>query len=331
MNKPNYKRPLFVGIFIIAGLAMLVSGVFMIGSQGKLFNKKFTLKIIFNDVNGLQPGNNVWLSGVKIGTVKKIAFYGQTQVQATISLDKQAETRICKDAIAKISTDGFIGNKIVVIYGGTAGMVKNGDFLRSNKAGASTEDMLDTLQQNNKNLLQITNNLKLVTGRIANGEGTIGGLVNDASLFKELQFTMKNLTIASQKSDRVVTNIEAFSGRLNNQKGLVNELFTDTAIFIKLTEAIADLKQTMTQLKGTTSSAAAFIDNLQSVTAQLNEKNNTVGMLLHDEEAAGDLKEMIKNLKTSSHKLDEDLEALQHNFLLRGYFRKKQKNKQSSY
>lgn len=318
-----------VGIFIISGLAMLVSGVFMIGSQGKLFKKKFTLTVIFNDVNGLQPGNNVWLSGVKIGTVKKIAFYNHTQVQATISLDKQAEIRICKDAMVRISTDGFIGNKIVVIYGGTieAGPVKNGDFLQCGKPGASTEDMLATLQQNNSNLLDITGNLKTVTGKIASGEGTFGGLVNDATLLKELQATMKNLATASQKSDRAMANIETISARLNNQKGLVSELFTDTALSIQLTETISDLKQAMAQLKSTTASASSIIDNLQSATSDLNRKDNPAGMFLHDKEMAKELKEAIKNLNSGSHKLDEDLEALQHNFLLKGYFKKKEKNK----
>lgn len=329
MNKPNYKRPFLVGIFIVTGLAILVAGIFMIGSQDKLFKRKFTLKIIFNDVNGLQPGNNVWLSGVKIGTVKRIAFFNNMQVQATISLDKQVATRICKDAMARISTDGFIGNKIVVIYGGTieAGPVKNGDFLQCTKPGVSTDDMLATLQQNNNNLISITGNLKMVTAKIANGEGFVGGLVNDGSLLKELHTTLKNLVTASQKSDRAVANIEALTARLNNQKGLVNELFTDTALFIQLTETITDLKQSMAQLKSTTSSASSFIDNLQMATSDLDKKNNSAGMILHDEEMAKELKEMIRNLNSGSRKLDEDLEALQHNFLLKGYFKKKDKNK----
>jgi len=329
MNKPDYKRPFMVGIFIITGLAMLVLGIFMVGSQDKLFKRKFTLKVIFNDVNGLQPGNNVWLSGVKIGTVKKIAFFNHTQVQATISLDKLAQPRICKDARARISTDGFIGNKIVVIYGGTieAGPVKNGDLLQCSKPGATTEDMLATLQQNNSNLLVITSNLKTVTGKIANGEGLIGGMVNDATLLKELQATLKNLATASQKSDRAIANIETITGRFNNQKGLVNELFTDTALFIQLTETISDLKQTMARLKTTAASASSFIDNLQLATSDLNKKDNPAGMLLHDEETAKELKQTIKNLNSGSHKLDEDLEALQHNFLLKRYFKKKEKNK----
>ncbi|HYH55106.1 MAG TPA: MCE family protein, partial [Anseongella sp.] len=51
--------------------------------------------------------------------------------------------------------------------------------------------------------------------------------------------------------------------------------------------------------------------------------NNAVGMLLNDPEVAGSLKATIENLEGSSAKLDENMEALQHNFLFRGYFRRK--------
>jgi phospholipid/cholesterol/gamma-HCH transport system substrate-binding protein len=37
------------------------------------------------------------------------------------------------------------------------------------------------------------------------------------------------------------------------------------------------------------------------------------------------LKTTLDNLQSASKKLDEDLEALQHNFLFRGFFRKKAK------
>ena len=65
--------------------------------------------------------------------------------------------------------------------------------------------------------------------------------------------------------------------------------------------------------------------NLKATSEKLNNKDNVAGVLLNDPQAAASVKGTLSNLQTSSQKLDEDLEALQHNFLLRGFFRKKAK------
>ena len=53
-------------------------------------------------------------------------------------------------------------------------------------------------------------------------------------------------------------------------------------------------------------------------------------MLLNDVKTATDIKEMLGNLKAASKKLDEDLEAAQHNFLLRGFFKNKAKEEKKN-
>lgn len=65
------KRPIIVGIFIFLGLAIFIAAILTLGSQHKTFKKSITVKAVFDDVNGLQKGNNIWFSGVKIGTIKK--------------------------------------------------------------------------------------------------------------------------------------------------------------------------------------------------------------------------------------------------------------------
>ncbi|MBC7720409.1 MAG: MCE family protein, partial [Pedobacter sp.] len=112
------NRPVIVGIFVLLGLAILVITIFTLGGQKKTFVKSFTINAVFNDVAGLLKGSNIWFSGVKIGTVKKISFYGSSQVLVSMSIEQEAESHIHKDAMAKIGSDGLIGNKIVVIYGG---------------------------------------------------------------------------------------------------------------------------------------------------------------------------------------------------------------------
>ncbi|MEI6750598.1 MAG: MlaD family protein, partial [Bacteroidota bacterium] len=157
MNERINKRPIIVGLFIIIGLLFLVGGVLTIGNMHSTFQKKMTVSTIFGDVNGLQSGNNIWFSGVKIGTVKKMEFYGKSQVKVIMNINIESKQYIRKDAKVKISTDGFIGNKILVIDGGTSSVpeIEEGDTL-INEISLSTDDIMSTFQQNNLNVLALT-------------------------------------------------------------------------------------------------------------------------------------------------------------------------------
>ena len=72
--KNKISHSVIVGIFITIGILILVSAIFVLGGQQKTFVKAITIKAVFDDINGLQAGNNVWLFGVKIGVVKKVNF-----------------------------------------------------------------------------------------------------------------------------------------------------------------------------------------------------------------------------------------------------------------
>jgi phospholipid/cholesterol/gamma-HCH transport system substrate-binding protein len=328
MKELKNNRPVVVGIFIFLALVILVVTVFTLGGQKKTFVKSFTLNAVFNDVSGLLKGGNIWFSGVKVGTVKKISFYGNAQVLVTMSIEQHAQPQIHKDARAKIGSDGLIGSKIIIIYGGSAAApnVAKDDYLSVEKA-LSTDDMLATLQANNKNLLEITNDFKSISKKIDSGKGTLGTLLNDPVIANKLRTTVDNLqsTVANFKtasvsSKNVLYNLQDFSGKLNTPGNSIHDLVNDTI-------AYSNIKGTLLQLENAANAVSQFTANLQMVSNRLNEKDNAVGVLLNDSAAAASLKITLKNLESGSQKLDEDLEALQHNFLLKGFFKKKEKEK----
>src|SRR3954470_15930383 len=110
MKSANNKKAVTVGIFIFLGIAIFVTGVLLLGGQQNTFEKKIRLKAVFDDVGGLHEGNNVWFSGVKIGTVRKMQFVGRSQVEVIMSIEREAQQYIRRNAKAKISSEGFIGN-----------------------------------------------------------------------------------------------------------------------------------------------------------------------------------------------------------------------------
>lgn len=310
------KRAVIVGVFIFSGLAFLIGGILTIGNLHDTFVKKIMVTTIFDDVNGLQPGNNVWFSGVKIGTVNKMVFFGKSQVKVSVKIDEKSQQYIRKDAKVKISSDGLIGNKIIVIYGGTSAApeVEDGDTLGIEKT-LTTEDMMNTFQENNKNLLAITSDFRTISEKIARGEGTVGKLLNDETLYDNIDLAVASLQKASKSTQQLTASLSDYGAKLNQPGTLANDFVTDTLMFKNLNATVIKLQQAAT--------------NAAELTAEFKKSssntNTPIGVLLNDEQTATNLKSTISNLDSSTQKLNEDLEALQHNFLLRGYFKKQEK------
>lgn len=319
MSTADNKRAVIVGIFVFLGIAILVAGILTLGGQQKTFVKSIRLKAVFDNVEGLQSGNNVWFSGVKVGKVEKITFLENSKVEIQLDVEKNIQGFLHKDAAATISSDGFIGNKIVMLSGGSPDLpqVEDGDLISTQKA-INTTDMMETLQVNNKNLVDITGNLKEITSKIANGEGAIGAVLTDSVMAARLRSIVSSLEATAGNTTAISAALSRYTSQLSNEKSLANQLLTDTLIF-------HSLRASASSLETVTLSASEITQDLKAVTAKLDSSNNVAGLLLNDEETAESLKEMIENLQGSSAKLEENMEALQHNFLFRRYFRKKAK------
>lgn len=320
METSARKRSITVGLFVIIGLIIFVVGIVTIGSMKKVFSSTVTVKTIFDDVNGLKQGNNVWYSGVKIGTVKTIRFLSNSKVEVMLHIEEKSQEFIRKNAKAKVSTDGLIGNKIIVLYGGTQKVpsIEDGDELVVEKI-ESTEEMLAVLSENNKNLLGITSAFKTISKNILEGKGTVGMLLNDERLYNDVDQTLASLKKASSNAQAMTASLSGFTEKLNQKGGLANDFATDTVI-------MRDLRGTIGKLNETVESANVMVTNLKTASADINSnKTSPLGILLHDETTAGNLKGTLQNLESSTDKLDENMTALRSNFLFRRYFKKKAK------
>jgi phospholipid/cholesterol/gamma-HCH transport system substrate-binding protein len=319
MSTADNKRLVIVGIFVFLGLLILIAGIFTLGGQQKRFTSTFAVKAVFDDVAGLKTGNNVWFSGVKIGTIKAIELYGESQVMVTMNIEETAQRYIHQDALARISSESFIGNKNIVIESGSpnAPVIEDGARIKAVNP-LNTDDLMETLQKNNRNLVDITNDFKQLTSRIVQGEGTVGKLLTDSTLANNLEVMVNNLQQTSQNTARASRSLTQFTNKLNTPGGLANQALTDTTVY-------SQLKTSMAQLQEATNAAAELTDNLRATSNKLNNEANAVGVLLSDEEFARNLKSTMQNLETSTQKFDQNMEALQSNILFRGFFRRQAK------
>lgn len=319
-ESPN-RRAVFVGLFVFVGLIFLVSGILVVGNLRETFTKKMSIVALFDDVNGLQAGNNIWFSGVKVGTVKDIRFRSRSAVEVIMRVDIKTQEYIRQDAKVKISTDGLIGNKILVIFGGTEKFqqIQEGDTLAVEKA-FSQEDMLKTLQESNKNLLSITTDFKSISKKAASGEGTVGKLLNDNTLYDNANNAIRSIQLMSSKGQQMLNNLNTYSAQLNKEGTLANDLVTDTIVF----NSIREFSQRLKQIADTTANLVTELKTISSDTT------TSIGVLLHDKETGARLKQTLKNLESSSKKLDEDLEAAQYSWPLKKGIKKMEKAKSDS-
>jgi phospholipid/cholesterol/gamma-HCH transport system substrate-binding protein len=117
--------------------------------------------------------------------------------------------------------------------------------------------------------------------------------------------------------------LSRFGNKMNTKGGLADKMLTDTAVF-------AQLRQSANQLQEATAKAGVLTDNLNKASNKLNTTDNALGVLLNDQSTAVQMKNTLDQLHQSSIKLNDDLEAVQHNFLLRGFFKDREKAKKKA-
>ena len=129
------SRAARLGAFIVVTLAILVGGVFIIGSKQYLFSSTYRLKAQFDNVAGLDVGGDVRVGGVHSGTVRNIVLPHKPGEKVTVIMDLGQSTHeiIKQDSVATIETEGLLGNQFLAISFGSAGTadVRDGDTIAS--------------------------------------------------------------------------------------------------------------------------------------------------------------------------------------------------------
>jgi phospholipid/cholesterol/gamma-HCH transport system substrate-binding protein len=190
------SRAARLGAFIITTLAMLAAGIFIIGSKQYLFTTTYRLKAQFATVVGLDPGAEVRVGGVHSGTVRDIQLPNKPAGTITVLMDLERSTHdiIKQDSVAAIETEGLLGNEYVSISFGSAQAlnVKDDDTIAS-QPPLVIADLMKKADGILDNVTVAAANLGSISGKINQGQGTIGTLVNDKKIYTQLDQTTVGL------------------------------------------------------------------------------------------------------------------------------------------
>lgn len=309
-----------LGLFVITGLLIFILAVYFIGDKQKMFGRTNRLEAVFNNVNGLQLGNNVRYSGISVGTVRGIEMINDTTIRVDMIIDKAIFPYIKKDAIATISSDGLVGNMIINIIPGKGNepSVEPGDEIQTFNR-IRTEDMLTTLNVTNENAAKLTENLLKITNEIIKGKGTLGTLLNDTLISKDLAETMRYLKTTTKGTSETATQLNNLIVSLNNKDNVVGVL-KDTAVANKIKNMASNLNQSTQDLN-------KVIANLDATILNIKQGKGAINYLANDPELVRKIDSTMTNINQASLKLNENMEAMRHNFLFSGYFKKQEKEK----
>jgi phospholipid/cholesterol/gamma-HCH transport system substrate-binding protein len=283
-----------LGLFVIGGVALFVLAIFIIGKQQNLFNPVFNVTATFYNVSGLQVGNNVRFSGINVGTVNNISIINDSTVRVDMIVRREIQQFIKADSEVAIGSEGLIGDRLLIITQGStdAPVVAEGQELTS-KEPIETDAIIASLEVTSGNVEVITQQLAQIMVGINKGEGTLGLLLQDTATASNIDQTIANFKKSSEGMDQTI------------------EITKDNVFAF------------MESLKVTASKTEIASQQLGEIMTKINSGDGALGMLIQDTVIAANLNQTITNLQSSSKGLDENMEALKHNFLFKRYFRKK--------
>lgn len=313
-----------LGMFVLTGIVVLILTLYMIGKNRGMFTDSFELKTHFRAVNGLISGNNVRYAGIEIGAVESVVFLNDTTIEVNMNIQTKMRGIIRRNAIASLGTDGLIGNRVVNIFPGLgeAPLANVGEVLPSQEE-VSTDAMLRTLTHTNDNIAAIAEDLRLTVHHVSTS-AQLTRLLDDLSLSSNLKASLQHLHETTEQSAALMSEVNRTFAKATKSEGTLATLFTDTTI-------ARQFNQTLQNIQTVEGNANRLVQNLNqvisSVDKDLNQNKGTLGVLLKDTTLSNSLRHTLNNVEESTDALKLNMEALKHNFLLRGYFKKMEKQK----
>lgn len=299
----NYTWKL--GMFVILGLALFMITIYFIGNNKNLFTSTFELKSQFKNVSGLKEGNNVRFSGINVGTVKDIEFLSDSAVMVKIIIKKDVQQYIKTDAIASIGSDGLMGDKVLTISPGTSSnkMVEDKGTIRSMNT-VDMEDLMKGLNKSVENAQIITEQLSEFSTKINNGKGALNKVLTDEEFAAGLEKMMENLKTSSDE-------FVVFTTKMNDKNGTLSRLMTNPNYANSIEKTLDNLEKSSNEF--------------EVFSKKLNNDKGILSKIVGNERLATSLDSSLMNIEKASKNIIEIEEAAKNNFLLRGYFKKKEK------
>jgi len=336
-------RTLRVGVFVLIGLAAFLGMIYALGARARLFEPRFTVSAEFTEVGGLVEGATVRLAGVQIGRVSGVDLPSQPggKVRVDMSIARRFGDRIRQDSVARIETQGLLGDRIIEITVGTAAtppVQPNAvltsrdpfDINRVMSESAQVVKSIGTLADSLRETAQTLNQSKLIEEASATVQSArkitdqVGRIVGEVERGKGWAHVLVyEEPVALRRVNELVTATQSLLDRVQRGEGAVGVLTSEqsTASARRLVAAMDKLSRVVEQPSAEDGVLPALLfdpkyrpvlddlrvvaHNLRDVSDRLAGGRGTLGSLVKDEPADGGIRQASQDLQAAIANLKE--------------------------
>ncbi len=252
-----------IGVISAFAVVMTLVLIFLLSGEGGFSWQQYGLKTRFDNIAGLKPGAPVRVAGVEIGSVSETTFSGD-RVEVSMRVNRDYQHLITSESVAVLGSVSLLGEAAVDITAASQGtVIPEWGYVKSRPASGS---LADVTAQATEGIEQLT----AVLADVRAGRGTIGQLLTNDSLYREL--------------NGLVAAAEEVARNINSGRGTIGRLATNPAAAQALEGAM---------------------QNLQDVTARIRSGEGTLGKLINDDSLNRSLTSMASNADAITARLSK--------------------------
>jgi phospholipid/cholesterol/gamma-HCH transport system substrate-binding protein len=302
------SRAVGAGAFVVIGLLLFAVGLFMIGERRMLFEQRFPVYTEFKKLGQLEIGATVRVAGANAGEVTDIQL--PTSPSGTFRVEMKVREAlhpiIRTDSVAATQTEGLVGGVFVNIAAGTdkAPELPPGGTIRGREPFA----IADLLQQASDTIATVNQTVNELRGDVEMAVKQVAMTAEDAHLMvKEIRPEIEEM---ARNGTRISKDTQEMVASINQGKGTLGKLINDDGLYQRA--------------KGIADQAQMVMANVRQVTEEA--RHAIVDFRSKDGPAQGlfaDMRMTLGQAREATADLADNMEAMKHNFLLRGFFNKR--------
>ena len=307
-----------VGLFVLITMLIFLAGLIYSGQIRKWFNPGKTLKVVLPDdgLFGLAVGSNVEILGTKAGEIRAIVINPDQKIHAIARIDSEMAVFVRSDSRASIRrTFGIAGDAFLEITRGGGAeldwqfavltvesdrsasdtLAELIDELRekvlpviddAHKAILMLTEVASELQDPDKGVQQLLNNLNSITDRIDSGEGSLGRLLMEDKLVRELEDRIAQLSPILDDLQQIIGNVSQFSTEFDVETGDIPQVTRS------LKKTMASMERVMEDIRQSTPQLPKIVENV-------GETSDTIPILvLQMQQVMVELEGLIQQLQS---------------------------------